>query len=233
MKFSNYLTPHRVMPDINDYRSALGKHCSEVGVGAAARAFNVSYPLAVYWYHKYLNPEFHGNTYGGHRWCKFSERDRYILEARLWQTAKEHPCWRIQDFVEDLILAGFSVNREFVRRIFKTWRWSWKRADPKQPHKYTLENMNYTIDFVLWIRTVPLDKVKFLDESHFNSKGMELNLFKSISSVKLTCNFRLSVQTTAYWPNDTKTNCQSHARNDRILFCHAFDLSITRCKKSL
>ena len=161
------------MIPVGAYREALGKYCEEEGIKKASKAFGVSYQLALYWHGKYSNKEFHSDSHGGARYSKFSDEERFLLESKLWECVKSHPCWSISEFVDFITEeAQYDVNDQFIRRIFKGWRWSWKKSDAKQPQKYSLGNINYSIDYNLWVRTVPFQKLKFLDESHFNSKGM-------------------------------------------------------------
>jgi hypothetical protein len=67
---------------------------------------------------------------------------------------------------------AFDVNTTFISRIFKSWRWSFKSASPEQQLlKYTQANIEYYIEFVNSIQSIPWRNLKFLDESHFKSKG--------------------------------------------------------------
>ena len=116
---------------------------------------------------------------GSQRNVKFSEAELSEVELALWNLAKEHPCWSLDDTTMNQN-NNRNINNSsphsllifLIRKIFQNWRWSWKKTDPKQPQKYTLRNLTYTIEFALWVRTVPLTKLKFLDESHFNSSGI-------------------------------------------------------------
>ena len=195
------------MPHLSDYHKALGRHCVEVRVPQAAVSFNVPPRVALNWLQKYQDPLFHALPHGGRRNVKFSAEEQLHLETDLWNIAKEHPCWTLPEFTNKLGELGYPVNREFVRVIFKSWRWSWKKTDPKQPQKYSLQNMNCTIDFVLWVRTVPFARLEFMDESHFNSSGkffVKLVLFfgKLIIFV-----FRFPKPSQVYWISCIQTCC--------------------------
>ena len=215
------------MVGVAEYRTALGRFCAEVGVTAAAEAYGVSYQLALYWFQKFINPAYHPNTHGGARNFKFSADDRYELESILWRIAKEHPCWRLAEFKQQVAESGFDCNDEFIRCIFKTWRWSWKKPDPKQPQKYTLDNLNYTIEYALWVRSIPFDRLKFLDESHFNSKGKWIMiLFYSIGLFTFL-SFRFSIKTQVHRSKRSKIKRSSFTGYVRIIFCHSSNIIVT------
>lgn len=61
---------------------------------------------------------------------------------------------------------GFDLKVEYIRSIFRHWRWSWKKPSRSQLEKYTDSNVEHYINFVLWVKEVPLEKLKFLDEGN-------------------------------------------------------------------
>jgi len=67
-------------------------------------------------------------------------------------------------------------NREIstttVKRLLKFWNWSWKVPSFVQINKYTVENMNYYGYFLLFLKGVAPQRLKFIDESHFVSKNL-------------------------------------------------------------
>lgn len=56
-------------------------------------------------------------------------------------------------------------------RVSRPLPFSFQIAGHKQLQKYTPENMRYYDTFVEWVRTVPVERLKFLDECHFVPKG--------------------------------------------------------------
>jgi len=70
---------------------------------------------------------------------------------------------------------GYDCEREFIRRIFKAWRWSWKKPAYKQIQKYTPENIERYNAYGAWILEQDLKKIKFMDEVHFVSKDCSRN----------------------------------------------------------
>lgn len=89
------------------------------------------------------------------------------IKVILWRVCNIDPTTRPAEYVEILLEWGFDVKVEYVRSIFRSWRWSWKRPSRFQLEKYTEENMERYINFLLWIREVPWGKLKFLDEGEF------------------------------------------------------------------
>lgn len=66
----------------------------------------------------------------------------------------------------------FIASVTFIRNIFKSWNWSWKKPDFKQPQKYTTENINYYFTYLDAIQTIPIEKLHFLDECHFECRKL-------------------------------------------------------------
>lgn len=60
-----------------------------------------------------------------------------------------------------------------IRRIFKTWRWSWKKPSYQQLNKYTPSNIAYYNIFLTAILGSDPFHTKFCDESHFISKDLQ------------------------------------------------------------
>jgi hypothetical protein len=80
---------------------------------------------------------------------------------------KEDPTTRPKEYKKILREWGFEVKVEYIRSIFRKWRWSWKKPCRSQLEKYSSANIENYIHFVLWVKTVPLERVKFLDEGKF------------------------------------------------------------------
>ncbi len=67
---------------------------------------------------------------------------------------------------------GVHVSRMWLSRMFRRWRWSFKKLNHKHIHKYTPQNIEYYGQYLTYIRTVPMNRIKYLDESSFASRGM-------------------------------------------------------------
>jgi len=86
---------------------------------------------------------------------------------------KERPTRTLRDYCDALFEEqAWHVNREYVRRIFKSWRWSFKKPQFIQLQKYTAHNILYYGDFITWIYDKPWHRLKFLDESHFEANDV-------------------------------------------------------------
>jgi transposase len=90
-----------------------------------------------------------------------------LYETYLWRNVKRNPLQTIEQHRRFLARIGFTVGREFIRRTFLRWKWSWKKPQKKQVQKYTPVNIEKYTRFVVGIRDLPLEKIKYLDESHF------------------------------------------------------------------
>jgi hypothetical protein len=111
------------------------------------------------------------------RTFKFAAIDILRMKALLWISVKQNPTQKLADYVKELSKQGFNVSREFVRRIFVSWRWSWKKPSFKQLAKYSRKNVEYYHSFLSWIVLQDLHKIKFMDEVHFVAKGTSITLF--------------------------------------------------------
>ena len=66
---------------------------------------------------------------------------------------------------------GYFCSKEYIRKIFHSWRWSWKKPSYEQLDKYTPENIQYYFGFLEWVSQQEPGRLKFLDEVHFKNKG--------------------------------------------------------------
>jgi len=74
--------------------------------------------------------------------------------------------------MEELRNSGYQCSKEFVRKIFVSWKWSWKVPSFQQLLKYTPRNLQRYGDWVEFITTADLSRVKFCDEAHFVSRDV-------------------------------------------------------------
>jgi hypothetical protein len=56
--------------------------------------------------------------------------------------------------------------------MFKHWRWSWKIPVYKQIQKYTEENIEYYQEYLLNVFSIPMSRLKFMDEVSFSKKDV-------------------------------------------------------------
>jgi len=77
-----------------------------------------------------------------------------------------------QNLVNKVYHFGWTINRMYVSRLFKKWRWSYKTPERKQILKYTKENISYYGTYITTAYCIPWDRLKFMDEGHFVSKDL-------------------------------------------------------------
>lgn len=84
----------------------------------------------------------------------------------------ENPIQHISDLVKQLKDYGWSVTPQYVKNVFKRWRWSWKKPQFRQFNKYSAANIDAYGNYLFWLYEQPdWRRIKFLDEVHFVSKG--------------------------------------------------------------
>lgn len=86
---------------------------------------------------------------------------------------------------------GYDLEESYIRRIFKSWRWSWKKPIRKQFHKYSSSNLRYYGDFLSFILGFPdWTKLKFIDEVHFVGKGNVSDIYCFFEKKSLEIHFQ-------------------------------------------
>jgi transposase len=82
----------------------------------------------------------------------------------LWYNCQLDPTTKPKEHQQLLSEWGFDIKVDYIRSIFRSWRWSWKKPSRAQLAKYQPQNIDNYVNFALWMRSVPLEKLKFLDE---------------------------------------------------------------------
>lgn len=159
-------------------------YANEAGPTAAAKAFGVHHSTAQYWQKKLADPNFHGNDWGGNKTFKYGEDGQTLFEHTLWSLLKECNNLTLKEMADvctERSQLPISVN--MVHRQLKNWKFSKKVAFPIQRAKYTVKNIEYYAQYVLWFFNLPTFlNVKVLDESHFD--GRKLQARKKVWSAK-------------------------------------------------
>jgi len=154
-------------------RLTAGQYAIDHSTKAASSLFTLSSNVIKYHKRKLLQyPRFHPLQHGGLRHYKFSPVEHENLRTLLWILVQEDPTRKLSQFVEELNNSGYQCSKEFVRKIFVSWRWSWKIPSYQQLLKYTPRNVERYGDWVEFIVTADLSRVKFCDEAHFVSKDL-------------------------------------------------------------
>jgi len=109
------------------------------------------------------------------RYEKFSSFLVDLIKSYLWILCKENPTQKLRSYVMKLAQIGIKCSIEYVRQIFKSWGWSWKKPSYKQIQKYTQKNLARYQAYTQWIAAQDLSKLKFMDEVHFVSKNVNQN----------------------------------------------------------
>lgn len=142
--------------------------------------------VANYWMKKVTDPTLHAGSHGGHRHDKFSDHGwegaRELVLAAIWRQINEYPESQVPiltSVANEAIaaiadargLARKVVSQKWVRRLFDDWRWSWKVPTVVQLHKFSDENIERYINYVVFVAGIAIHRLKFVDEVHFISRG--------------------------------------------------------------
>jgi transposase len=157
-----------------EFCKIVGQFASKHGVCKSAKIFGVNKGKAKYWKQKHEQPTFHPSSHGGLHNPVWDQETKIALEAIVWTLISENPFLGLKDLQKKIFtLRGQRVSKAWLSKLFKRWKWSLKKPDWKQIQKYTPENIDYYLNFVLWIQTLPSwTNIKTFDEAHFRSRDM-------------------------------------------------------------
>lgn len=142
--------------------------------------------VANYWLKKAVDPTLHPGSHGGRRHDKFSgdgwEGARDFVCAAIWHQINEFPDSQLLTLTtvanqaaaliaEERGLEPRTVSQRWVSRLFKDWNWSWKVPTVVQLHKFTPDNISRYVNYVVYVAGISLERLKFVDEIHFVSRG--------------------------------------------------------------
>ncbi len=130
--------------------------------------------LIYYWVRKFENPNYHTDQHGGLRWAKWTGDERIHLLNSIFQICQQNTLASLKDFREILQNDyGFAPPPSFgwLSGLFKSWRWSFKKPDVHQFDKYSEANIEYYAAFLYKIQDIPWQRIKYCDESLFDSRG--------------------------------------------------------------
>lgn len=87
--------------------------------------------------------------------------------------AQKKPTTTINEYISKIKEKHkLKVSHSTLSKLFRSWRWSWKKPEFKQLHKYTPKNIEYYATYLTSIREIPLHKLKFADECHLVSRQL-------------------------------------------------------------
>lgn len=175
----------------------MGLHSLRTGPKAAGIIFGRSRQLASYWERKVVQDDFHAQQHGGVRRQNLLQYRGVIKELIKFISLQRSstPYKEYKRLVKQLFDLNVSIsyiralvaelNLRCVSFVFPFFFFffrlpfltlvflltSWQVTSHRQINKYTESNMQLYADYLSYIVTVPLNHLKFLDESHFNSRG--------------------------------------------------------------
>lgn len=95
-----------------------------------------------------------------------------MAQVLLVLELRKNPCRTCDQFAQAMSAYGFDVNRDFIRRTFVRNGITLKAVQSKHVLKFTLRNILYTMNYLLFIKgVIDWRTLKFADESSFESKG--------------------------------------------------------------
>jgi len=122
-----------------------------------------------------MDTSFRSQGHGGLRTFKFLPNERQTLSETLWHMIKENPQPTVRRYAQALNdnlphLPNISIDD--VKKLLHSWNWSWKIPTQFQIQKYSSENLIRYYNYVYWFHNTPWNKIKFLDEVHFQSSHL-------------------------------------------------------------
>jgi hypothetical protein len=144
-------------------------------------ACNMTPPKIRYWADKIQNST-HQGSHGGARHWNYPPEVALGIRGAVWhrvnsrrRTASIVAC---QQAANRFLTTNFQglyprVSRDYIQRIFYSWRWSWQIPVHRQIEKYTPQNVSRYLAYVLHMDTIEdITRIKYMDEVHFASKGL-------------------------------------------------------------
>ena len=141
--------------------------------GEATAMQRTGYPWSQvhYWMRKFLDQGFHPLQHGGARNWKYPPAQQYFVESVLWKVVKNLPCENPVRYCAELASLGIpDVSPSWVTRAFRRWKYSRKKVQHVQRRKFTTLNICRYLDHVMAIPHLDPTKLKFLDESRFETR---------------------------------------------------------------
>ncbi len=105
----------------------------------------------------------------------------------LFLIAKICPQSTLREFFLAMpVLVGKTLSRSTICRTFFSWGWTFHRVEHRQKQKYTkaIRYFNHVLAMPDLVRRTGLEKIKFLDEVHFVSERVWIELRVSVRKVK-------------------------------------------------
>ena len=146
-----------------EFDRAVGIFSQLHGNRAAAQFIDVSRGKADYWKSKRNDANFHPRSHGGSYNQPRTPEKILMMEIFVWTLVSSDPFLKIghiKSRLQDQL--GEIVSRDWISRLFKSWKWSYKKADWKQLHKYRAEHCKLLQLFALDPKFAELDEREVL-----------------------------------------------------------------------
>jgi transposase len=185
-------------------RTLLGKVAGALGPQKAAKIWGVSKQVAYYWKQKVKFPLFHPDTWGGSRHCAFSLTQEFLLRMQVLvfirpsyirlififrlikHLVTKNPITSLFEIQYKVLSASaILVNKDWIARLLRMWGYTWKKPESRNIKKFTIRNMLRWVVFTCWVKQQPRDKLKYLDEVHFEPKSLRRRLGVAPSGTRI------------------------------------------------
>lgn len=138
---------------------------------SVANYFSISSSVVHYWKRKVAAGAIL-TKHGGYRWSKFSPEERIKIQRFIFEFISQHEGMvRRREIKEHLLQNGFDLSTTYISRVLHAWGWSFKVPTRVNVRKFTETNVEYYFNYFAWAKHQPIAKLKFCDESHFNSNS--------------------------------------------------------------
>jgi len=126
---------------------------------------------ASYWTKKFINKDFHPNSYGGDRCSIFKTYEYPVIYWAVFHFLKENPKTANLRTVCDHLEFMFDkkLSTSCGSKLLRSMGWTWRVPIIFQINKYSLSNMERYVNYLATIQTIPWTSIKFADESHIVS----------------------------------------------------------------
>jgi transposase len=108
-----------------------------------------------------------------YRGLKYGDEGDALIQAALYQRVQQQPRSTVAGYVADFHAFGVPLRPNFIKRIFSSWGWTWKKPAIQQLLKYTPHNIRYYAEWVTLIAHIPFSRLKFCDEAHFVPRTLQ------------------------------------------------------------
>ncbi len=136
----------------------------------ASAQTGVSLRTVAYWREKYNNPSLHASGWGGARNWTMNVEQHTLVEGMLWQMVEDLPTETPHGYSTLLQELDIPVTTAWVVRVLARWNYSRKKVQHTQAKKFTVINVCRYIDHVLATPNLDPTKLKYLDESRFETR---------------------------------------------------------------